>query len=213
MNINRSRRLPPNQFVPEPQTKDLVVLHFTAGGSTAGAINSWLSTPERVATAYLVDVDATIFEVFDPRCWAAHLGVGATQNPGHQLDRRSIGIEIVNWGGLKRAGGQLNCWPNNYTQRYCAIEEKGRYVESNFRGFGYFASFPDAQLAAAIALTRHLCDQFGIPKRTPPADKRGLLDWPFFGRYTGVASHQNFHAGKSDIGPAFDWARLEAALA
>ncbi len=211
--IDRSRRLPVNQFVPEAQTKDLVVLHFTAGGTVAGAYQSWLSTPERVATAYLVDLDGRIYEVFDPAQWAAHLGIPAAHNRAFRLDKRSIGIEIVNWGGLKLgANGRLNSWPNNYRNRYCTIAETARYVRKSYRGLEYFAAFPEAQQEAVCRLTRQLCDQFGIPKQLPDPAKRDLLDWSYFENYRGIASHQNFNPEKTDIGPAFDWDRLRRAL-
>ena len=213
LDIDRSRRLPPDQFVPEKQTKDLVVLHFTAGGSVAGAFQSWLSSQERVATAHLVDRDGRIYEVFDPACWACHLGVAAAHNPGYRQDKRSIGIEIVNWGGLKLgAGEQLNCWLNQYRSRLCPLSETARYVKKSFRGLDYFEAFPEAQQEAVSRLTRALCDQFAIPKRIPEAARRDQLDWSYYGNYQGVASHQNFHAEKTDIGPAFDWDRLERAL-
>ena len=48
--------------------------------------------PNRIATAYIVERDGTIFEVFDPRHWAFHLGLKGSQG---QVDRRSIGIEIA----------------------------------------------------------------------------------------------------------------------
>ena len=214
MTIDRSRRLPADQFVGEKQAKDLIVLHFTAGGSVEGAYQSWLSTQERVATAYLVDLDGHIYEVFDPTFWACHLGVAAAHNPGYRQDKRSIGIEIVNWGGLKLdPGEQLNCWPKQYRTRYCGANEKARYVGKSFRGIDYFAAFPEAQQAAVCRLTRSLCDQFAIPKQIPSDAQRDRLDWSYYENYKGVASHQNFHAEKTDIGPAFDWERLRRVLA
>ena len=212
--IDRSRRLPAVQFVGEKQAKDLIVLHFTAGGSVEGAYQSWLSTKERVATAYLVDLDGHIYEVFDPACWACHLGVAAAHNPGFRQDKRSIGIEIVNWGGLKLdPGEQLNCWPKQYRTRYCGLNEKARYVGKSFRGLDYFAAFPESQQSAVCRLTRSLCDQFAIPKQIPLPAQRDRLDWSYYENYRGVASHQNFHAEKTDIGPAFDWERLSRVLA
>ncbi len=211
--IDRRRRLPRDQFIAEKHPKDLVVLHFTAGGTVEGAFQSWLSTKERVATAYLVDLDGQIYEVFDPSYWACHLGVAAAQNPGFLLDKRSIGIEIVNWGGLKLAGGHLHCWPNQYRTRYCHTGETARYVRRSFRGLDYFAAFPDAQQEAVARLTRSLCDQFSIPCQIPNVEKRDGLDWSYYANFRGVASHQNFHAEKTDIGPAFDWDRLAQALA
>ncbi|MBY0505004.1 MAG: N-acetylmuramoyl-L-alanine amidase [Bryobacteraceae bacterium] len=214
LSIDRvSRRLAANQFFPEKQAKDLVVLHFTAGGSVAGAYQSWISTRERVATAYLVDLDGRIYETFDPSQWAYHLGVAAAHNPAWRQDRRSIGIEVVNWGGLKPGPiGSLCSWPNQYRNPYCLLTEENKYVRKSFRGLDYFAAFPEAQTEAVCRLTRQLCDQFGIPKQIPEAGRRENLDWPYYENYRGVASHQNFHAEKTDIGPAFDWERLSRTL-
>ena len=61
-------------------------------------------------------------------------------------------------------------------------------------------------------LTRSLCDQFAIPKKIPLDTQRDRLDWSYYENYKGVASHQNFHAEKTDIGPAFDWERLRRVL-
>ena len=52
-------------------TGDLVVLHFTAGTTGRSALDTWRGDPARVATAYIVDTDGTIFEVFPPAFWAA----------------------------------------------------------------------------------------------------------------------------------------------
>ena len=214
MNIDRTRRLPADQFVADQQAKDLVVLHFTAGGTLSGAYQSWLSTKERVATAYLVDLDGRVYEVFDPSHWAAHLGVAAAHNPGYRQDKRSIGIEIVNWGGLKLDPSQrLNSWPNQYQNRYCTLAESTKYVRKSYRGVDYFAAFPEAQQEAVCRLARSLCDQFVIPKQIPEESRRGSLDWGYYENYKGVASHQNFHVEKTDIGPAFDWERLKRVLA
>jgi N-acetyl-anhydromuramyl-L-alanine amidase AmpD len=166
----------------------------------------------RVATAYLVDLDGHIYEVFDPAHWACHLGVAAAHNPGYRQDKRSIGIEIVNWGGLSFDGKQLNAWPNQYRSRYCDLKEKTRYVCKPYRGIDYFAAFPEAQHSAVSRLTRQLCEQFSIPKILPTEAQRGRLDWSYYENYKGVASHQNFHAEKTDIGPAFDWEKLKETL-
>ena len=48
--------------------------------------------PARIATAYLVDTDGAIYEVFDPAFWAFHLGLQGTKG---KHDKRSIGIEIA----------------------------------------------------------------------------------------------------------------------
>ncbi len=207
--INRSRFvLPPKEFFPEIVDKDLIVLHFTAGQSAQSAFNTWMNSPERVATAYLVDPDGTIYELFDPSYWAFHLGVKGT---GGVHDKRSIGIEIVNVGPLKRSASdpdRLDWWPNNWGTPWCRLTEAARYVRAPYRGMEYFASFPEAQTTAVARLTTHLCERFGVPKIIPPRTRRKTCDMSYYGARKGVVAHQNLRADKWDVGPAFDWERL-----
>ena len=142
------------EFFAEVTRKDLVVLHFTAGRSARSAFDTWRNDPRHIATAYIVDVDGTIYEVFPPSFWASHLGVGGTKN---LHDRRSIGIEIVNVGPLQRSTDDpaiLNWWPpksqgaSEFTTKFCGLDESGRYVAAEYRGKSHFASFPEVQVDA-----------------------------------------------------------------
>ncbi len=207
--INRARfALPAGQYLPERTQKDLIVLHFTAGGSAQSAFDTWIRDQQRVATAYLVDGDGVIYETFNPDSWAFHLGMKKTS----MHDRRSIGIEIANVGPLKPSPqdpNTLNWWPpGNFGARFCAMGETDKFVKANFRGIDYFAAFPTAQIHSVAALVAYLCDRFSIAKSLPPASKLFEFDPVFFGSYRGVATHANFRQDKWDIGPAFDWPAL-----
>ncbi len=207
--VNRTAfALPTKEFYPENFKKDMIVLHFTAGQSARSAFHTWLENPVHVATAYIVDPDGTIYEVFDPSYWAYHLGVKGTRG---KHDRRSVGIEIANVGPLKASPVDpniLNWWPNEWETRWCRVEEQDRYVKASYRGIDYFASYPSPQLGAVTRLVSHLCDRFGIPKTIPLASRRGQCDRAYFKNYKGIVSHQNFRKDKWDVGPAFDWDRL-----
>lgn len=219
-NIDRtSFRLTSEQYFPQPQTKDLIVLHFTAGTSAAGAFSSW-TTPirgrqQRVATAYLVDLDGTIHELFPPTAWAYHLGM-TERNEQWQHDRRSIGIEIVNPGPLKpdpKDPSQLNWYPRNFGVRWCSTSEPAKYVKTPpFRGYSHFAAFPAPQVEATHALVAELAQKYRIPTTIPPENKRAAYDAAYFASFRGIASHQNLRADKCDIGPAWDWQALASAL-
>ena len=201
--VNRTDcALPAKEFYPEVVKKDIVVLHFTAGQSARSAFNTWLNNPVHVATAYIVDPDGTIYEVFDPSYWAYHLGVKGTRG-AH--DRRSVGIEIANVGPLKASPADpnvLNWWPDEWRTRWCRVEEQDRFVKASYRGIDYFASYPDRQLDAVARLVSHLCGRFGIRKTIPPAARREQRDQSYFRSYKGIASHQNFRTDKWDVGPA-----------
>jgi len=204
----RTFRLPPSQFFPQKQPKDLIVLHFTAGASARSAYQTWISTPVEVATPYLVDPDGTIYELFDPECWAYHLGIQGAASESWRHDRRSIPIEIVNVGPLKQVDDHLCWWPNKFQQRFCALTETDKYVQNSYRGMTHFAAFPEAQQNAVGGLVGWLSAQFNIPMNLPPLDRRGQFDVDFYRDWKGIASHQNFRLDKTDLGPAFDWTRL-----
>jgi N-acetyl-anhydromuramyl-L-alanine amidase AmpD len=218
--INRSRfRLPAGQFFTEKPKKDLIVLHFTAGTSAKSAFDTWNGDKQHIAAAYLVDVDGTVYEVFDPTQWAYHLGVKGFNG---RLDKRSIAIEIANVGPLRPARDNpevLNWWPPRRGQtqlfgsKYCDKSQAAKYMETSYRGEQYFAIFPPQQVQAIRLLLNDLCERFAIPKTLPPKAKQFERDLEFFQDYAGIASHVNFRSDKWDIGPAFDWAALGIANA
>lgn len=199
--------LPAGQYLNESTDKDLIVLHFTAGQSARSAVDTWRENSDRIGTAFVVDLDGTIYEVFPPTQWAYHLGTEGTS----RHDRRSIGIEIANVGPLKPSPADpsaLNWWPDNWSRRYCGRGETGRFIEAPYRGIRHFATFPGIQMDAVGALVRQLCTQHGIPRNLAPLGRRHEADQAFFQTFAGVATHANFRTDKWDIGPAFEWDRL-----
>jgi N-acetyl-anhydromuramyl-L-alanine amidase AmpD len=208
--LNQSLRLARGQYFEERHPKDLIVLHFTAGSTARGAFQSWQSTPVEVGAAYILDRDGTIYETFPAECWAYHLGIQGAESAGHRHDRRSIGIEIVNPGGLRRRGDDLYWWPAGYTTHWCRASdaEIWRYHWEPFRGMDYWATFTHEQYAALPVLVRWLTEVHQIEYRPVAEDKAGVMDWDYFRHFRGIASHQNFRADKTDIGPAFDWSVL-----
>jgi len=201
--INRSLALPPKDYVAVATPKDLIVLHFTAGLTARSAYETWRNDPRRIATAYIVDSDGTVFEMFDPRYWASHLGIKG--GPVH--DKRSIGIEIANVGPLTPSADRsaLTWWTG---KTFCSLDATTDYCRQRYRGFEYYAAFPPAQVASVAALVRYLTERFAIPLRLPPADKRHEFDEAFFTSFRGIATHANFRKDKFDIGPAFEWEAL-----
>jgi N-acetyl-anhydromuramyl-L-alanine amidase AmpD len=208
--INRDRfALPPSQYMHEETEKDLIIVHFTAGSTASGAFSSWMTTDARVATAYILDLDGTIYELFDPRYWAYHLGIKGAASQNFRHDRRSIGIEIVNVGPLKERDGALFWWPNDFRTRFCGLDETDKYVKKAYRGFQHYAAYTPDQSAALGPLVDHLRQRFSIPKRLPSLAQRERSDPSgYFKDFRGIASHQNFRADKFDTGPALDWGSL-----
>lgn len=210
MIINKTKyALPATDYFDEIQNKDLIELHFTAGSTAVGAFATFRNDPDKVATAFLVDIDSAAYELFHPGKWAYHLGM-KKDNPGFIHDKRSIGIEIVNPGPLTRAGEWLKTW---YGAGWCKIAETSKYVQvPTWRGYNYYATFTDGQYQTVIELTRELSSDFGIPRVIPPPEKRMQFDVPFFSKWKGIAGHQNFRLDKCDPGPAWDWDRFSKGL-
>lgn len=203
--INRDLRLSPHQYQQTRHKKDLIVLHHTVGGTAKSTFEYWRSTPERVATAYLIERDGTVFEVFPPECWAPHVGVKGNQNA---LDKRSIGIEIASEGALKESGGKLYCFDR--------VTPRTEHTTANFdngvkwRGYRYFDAYEEAQLMAVFSLVNLLLLKFQIPRRMPANFKDFEAR---FLTFAGVLGHCNLRADKSDPHPGFDWERLQQECA
>jgi N-acetyl-anhydromuramyl-L-alanine amidase AmpD len=204
-------RLPETGFFRQRVPKDLIVLHATASSTARSVFDTWKNPASgRVATAYVVERNGRVYEMFPPDCWAYHLGM-RVRNPGHYNDRRSIGIEIVNPGPLRpdpEGADTLNWWPDNFRKPWCLISEKEKYLCREFRGFKYYAAYTQKQYAAVGQLVDWLCRRFGIPRVLPPATQRDVSDPDTFCKFRGIAAHHNFRPDKFDVGPAWDWNKL-----
>lgn len=201
-------RLPESGYFRQRVPKDLIVLHATASATARSVFETWRNPASgRVATAYVVERNGRIYEMFPPDCWAYHLGM-RVRNPGHYNDRRSIGIEIVNPGPLRldpEGGDTLNWWPGNFRQPWCHVSERDKYVRREYRGFKYYASYTREQETAVRQLVGWLCSRFSIPLVLPDRSQRDACDPDVFCRFRGVAAHHNFRSDKVDVGPAWNW--------
>lgn len=194
--VDRSLRLSDAQYLQEAHPKDLIVLHHTAGGSARSTFRWWQEgDPKRIATAYVVERDGTILEVFDPRFWAFHLGLRGT---GGRVDRRCVGIELCSEGWLEEGEEGLRAFDRPFEGQ---VHDHG----SEWRGHRFFAAYTGEQVAAAIALVDHLCELFAVPRRTP-ADHEGF-DRALFD-FRGIVGHHHVRADKTDLHPGFPWDRL-----
>lgn len=201
--VDRSLRLTTaGGYIQEAHPKDLIVLHHTAGASAASTVRWWQDTNDRIATAYIVERDGTILEVFDPRHWAFHLGL---RGAGGRVDRRSVGIEIASEGGLREEDGAL--YKFDQIKASHRVNKQDAYDHgTKWRGYRYFARYTTAQIDAVALLVDHLCATFHIPRRTPTAHfdfDKALWD------YQGIVGHHHVRTDKSDVHPGFDWARLQ----
>jgi N-acetyl-anhydromuramyl-L-alanine amidase AmpD len=203
MKIDRTLRLPRSEYRDEKVKKSLIVLHHTVGGSARSTLRWWLTDPRPIGTAYLVERNGTIFEVFPSDRWAYHLGYGSWLD-----ERRSIGIELASEGALLERGGKLYCFDR--------VSERTRYhnesfdLDSPWRGYQHFAAYPAAQLAATIELVGELRLRFNVP---PAVFKSMLTGVPSIFHanhrlFNGVVGHAHLRDDKTDVHPGFPWNRL-----
>lgn len=196
----RTLALPPDQYVRQRTEKDLVVLHHTAGGSDASSVSWWLRDPKRIATAFVIGRDGDVFQCFDPHFWAWHLGIGGS------IEKRSIGIELANWGGLTKKGRRYVNWAGREVDPDDVLD-----FGQAWRGYRYWEAYTDEQVEAAIELTRRLVALHGIDPDVAPS-QLGAPDVRRYRRFRGVIAHHHVRADKSDVHPGFPWGRLTHAI-
>lgn len=189
-----------NYYYASPVTKDSIVYHFTAGVLT-GDISAL--TTQHVSVPYVVARDGTVYELFNPDFWSYHLGIGKTFS-NKERSGRTLGIEISNIGPLTlKEDGLLY---DIYNKAYCKATDTQYYDKVDFRGFHYFASYTDAQYAAIKDLTLQLTTKYKIPYQFIEPEKRFefLPSVP----KTGIVTHANYRADKSDLAPNFKFDRV-----
>jgi len=160
---------------------DIVILHYTGmpdgrGMSACERAVRWLTMEEsQVSCHYVVDVDGRVIQLVaeDRRAW--HAGLGGWKGET-DLNSASIGIEIVNPGHLWDMSGAAFADPTSAPEIHPG-----------------YAGFPEAQIAAVIALTRDIVSRNRMPA-------------PNILAHSDIAPMR-----KSDPGEKFPWSRLAAA--
>lgn len=200
---------PTTQYFAEEHPKTQIYLHHTAGNpSGICCANWWKSNEIKIATAFIitggvknsnVEKDGDIIQCFKSEHWAYHLGnkpTNAFNVHWKNLDKTSIGIEICNWGYLiKGADGKFR----NYVNGIVPIEEVCELAVP-FKGFKYYHSYTDAQVASVKELLVYLCDKYKISK-IYNEDIWDLNKSAFEG-VNGIYTHNSIRKDKSDCYPA-----------
>jgi N-acetyl-anhydromuramyl-L-alanine amidase AmpD len=210
MNLSTDLRLPPGEFYSAKQPKDLIVLHHTVGGSAKSTFDYWRTDPQHIGTAYIVERDGTIFEVFPPECWAYHLGLKIA--PMGVVDKRSIGIEIASEGALLERDGKYYAFGRMAEQtRFAAPNAEKDVFDCGivWRDYRYFAKYTPAAIASVCKLVDDLLTRFAIPRQTPTAHTEA--DLAAYRNYKGVLTHCQLRTDKTDCHPGFDWDQLITA--
>ena len=193
-------RLSNDQFFQDVHQKKQIYLHHTAGGGNPIAVAKYFEQKEgKVATAFVIGEKGTIVQLFSSKHWAYHLGLkpevfsdmGVTYQ---SLDKISIGIEICNYGPLKKQNGYFVNYVGGRVDRSQVTELNGKY-----KGHIWWQKYTDAQIESTRQLLVYLCDTYGISKQYFDSifdiDKRALKG------ENGIFTHNSVRHDKSDIYP------------
>jgi len=198
-------------FYKDTPAKERIVVHFTAG-YLKGDMAALTRKDNHVSTPFVVARDGSIYQLFSSKYWSYHLGKGAAGG-NEPMSKSGVAIEMSNVAYLREKNGML---VDPYGQPYCSPADKDAYttLAKPYRGYTKFATFTDAQYKSVINLLRYLTATYKIPAAFLPEGQRYDV-YADVARFKGITTHVNYQPesyGKWDLGPAFDWTRVMAAL-
>lgn len=169
----------------------ILVMHFTYGASARSSAEWFRAAENKGSSAHVViERDGATLQCvpFDVVAW--HAG-GSSWKGKTNLNRTSIGIEMANWGYLKRKGdGWASYTGAPIADPVIAVHRNGN-PDGSRSPIGW-EPYPEAQFAAAVAIARALVAAYGI---------------------TEIVGHDDIAPDRKwDPGPAFDMARFRAAV-
>lgn len=155
----------------------------------------WDQTKERVGTPYVIDRDGTIYECFDPKYWAYHLGIEGDDN---KLEKETINIELVSAGWLTD-GYFYPLYPSKVAGKKIPEEE---IYEVKFRGYKQWHKYTDAQIENLCKLIAKLKRDFPtieLPKKVVNFNE---FDPTIYQEGKGgLHTHGNVREDKTDLFP------------
>lgn len=199
------KHLSNGQYLTDTSEKCNIFLHHTAGLTAQGAWGWWEQTPDRIGTPYLIDRNGDIFECFDPKSWAFHLGV---KGQAHDDEKHSIGIEIVAAGHLygENKNMFMPLYPKTTSEKEIPADDIC-VLSKPFVGSTNFHAYSDAQIISLCQLLGQIKGQFPtIP--FPTEFTAAMLDYNpknietmTKGVLKGIYGHHSVRNDKDDLFP------------
>ena len=202
-----------DQYFKTQNKKKQIVLHHTASGKgVEGDIRYWNNTKSKISTCVLINWDGKIYQVFSSKFWGWHLGVrtaaikaatGANIT-STQLNQRSIGVEIDNWGGLKQGqDGLWYAWPAEFGtkegKKVAVPESAIQFYPNGFKGYEAFEKYTMPQLVTTMELMEYWHYVYGIPVDYNP-NVWDIMTEALSGE-AGTFTHNSYRKDKSDVHP------------
>lgn len=187
----------PRNVVAREVDPDLIIWHWTAGENSPQGFYGTMGNRELGITFYVTRGDdededgepdeiATIYQYVDPIIYDP-------RDTGGGMGRRSISIEIANFGFLPRGQKKKGRGKDRIVD---PVRIHGQRLE--------VARFYDRQITAVAALTKVLCQALDIPLAFPREDDgsiiRRVMTNPEKRRWKGVIGHYMKTTQKADPG-------------
>lgn len=199
-----------SEYFKEEHKKTQIVLHFTAGNSSAvNVAKDWNSDKRgRIATFAIISgagaknsYDGEIIQCFSSKHWAYHLGIKgevfkARKLTHKVLDKTSIGIEICNWGQLEKIGDKFY----NYVDGEVPADQVCK-LETPYKKYEYFHEFTDAQIESVRQLLVYLGETYNIDLTYSYDQMFTVTDKALKGE-NGLYTHNSFRKDKTDLPPS-----------
>ncbi len=177
-------------------TPSIAVIHFTAGASARSSAEWFRNRDNPGSSAHVVvDRDGSVVQCVAFDTVAQHAGKSRWRDLAGRdlvgLNRFSFGIELANWGDLRRAGAG---WASHtgvaIADPVLAVHRNGN-PDGSRNPIGW-EPFPAPQVETAAGIVRALVASFGVNE---------------------LVGHDDISpVRKSDPGPAFDMARFRARV-
>lgn len=193
------KHLPESEYYPEITPKHQIVLHHTVASTFDSTWYWWQEDGIHVATAYIIDKDGTIYEMFNPDYWSYHLGRGTTT----YNNKSAIGIELVNEGPLWKKDDKYYWWDGTAKFNNEVFEYDGWW-----RGHKYWAAYHKKQIDSLVDLLLMLTEEYKIKRKVIKHygyDKDLLY-------VDGIISHHNVRTDKTDVSVALNLKQLQQKL-
>ncbi len=169
----------------------IAVIHFTYGG-TARSSASWFRDPRNPGSSahVVIERDGAVIQCVPLDRVAWHAGKSRWRDIVG-LNAHSFGIELANWGYLKRAGeGWSSYTGTRIPEPFVAVHRNGN-PDGSRQPIGW-EPYPQAQFEAAVDIVRALVRRYHVDEIVGHDDISPTRKW--------------------DPGPAFDMARFRAAV-
>lgn len=207
LEIKTDWKLPDSQYFKTSNKKSGICVHHTVGGTARSTFDWWNRDQSMVGTAFIIDRDGSVYNVFEPESWAWQFGLRWPDEERIGFEKRFIGIELASEGGLLEKNGKYYCF-DRISSRTEKPAEEVFDAGSDYRGYRYFDRYEPEQIDSLVELINYLCDEFDIPRNVRADSTK------YYGReladFEGIIGHTMVRKDKSDPAPDPElWQRLK----